>query len=435
MWSGNRDEQRDRGNDNRQQAGDRYRGQRDNAREYDNDRQRSFRGEGRDAWKTHDETARVPGMREHQSGRGIPRDDDRHEYESSRDSYRDSYRSSGRSGNAPSYRDDEEYGERGYNASSGLDDTRDPSRMMGGDNDNGRQSGGRSSGGYGGGYSGGGYGAGDRNREDMRDGFGNRGGYGNADSYQGRDSYGNRGGSQGQNRSGNADSYQSRENYGGSYGNSYGNSYSARGGMQGQDQFADRSYQSRGGSDTQADGYASSGDWMRGRSSNESRFNSDGSPRNQKQSFAGKGPKGWQRSDDRIREEVSEALARDHEIDARDIEVEVKSAEVTLSGIVADRPSKRMAEEVAEGVFGVNDVQNRLRVKRSDDSDAWSSESDADTDKGSQRASSSQSQSGQSPQAGQSASSRSSSSTGTNASTDTHDKKKGTGATTGAATE
>jgi hypothetical protein len=81
------------------------------------------------------------------------------------------------------------------------------------------------------------------------------------------------------------------------------------------------------------------------------------------QSHAGKGPKGWQRSDERLREDVNEALARHPGIDASDIEVRVQGGEVTLTGTVNDRQTKRQAEEVAERVFGAKDVQNQIRVK------------------------------------------------------------------------
>lgn len=83
-------------------------------------------------------------------------------------------------------------------------------------------------------------------------------------------------------------------------------------------------------------------------------------------SHRGKGPKGFKRSDDRIREHVSEILMDHHEIDASDIEVQVKDGEVTLSGTVADRRTKRLAEEVIENLSGVNDVHNGIRVARSE---------------------------------------------------------------------
>ena len=95
------------------------------------------------------------------------------------------------------------------------------------------------------------------------------------------------------------------------------------------------------------------------------------SQRSQKefQSHVGKGPKGWQRSDERIREDVSEALARHPEVDASDIEVKVQECEVTLTGTVTDRDAKRIAEDVVERVFGVKDVQNQIKVKPDNASD------------------------------------------------------------------
>ena len=84
----------------------------------------------------------------------------------------------------------------------------------------------------------------------------------------------------------------------------------------------------------------------------------------QQRSHAGRGPKGWKRSDERIRDDVSEQLERHHEIDASDIEVRVENGEVTLTGSVEDRRAKRMAEDIAESVPGVSEVQNQIRVKR-----------------------------------------------------------------------
>ncbi|ADV68415.1 BON domain-containing protein [Deinococcus maricopensis] len=81
-------------------------------------------------------------------------------------------------------------------------------------------------------------------------------------------------------------------------------------------------------------------------------------------SHRGKGPKGYQRSDDRIREMVSDALEDDHGIDASDIEVMVQNGEVTLTGTVTDRQQKRMAEDCAERVRGVRDVHNQIRVQQ-----------------------------------------------------------------------
>lgn len=77
----------------------------------------------------------------------------------------------------------------------------------------------------------------------------------------------------------------------------------------------------------------------------------------------GKGPKGYKRSDDRIREDVSEILMHDDDLDASDIEVEVRDGVVTLSGEVENRFEKRLAEDCAEMAPGVLDVNNRLLMR------------------------------------------------------------------------
>jgi BON domain-containing protein len=78
----------------------------------------------------------------------------------------------------------------------------------------------------------------------------------------------------------------------------------------------------------------------------------------------GKGPKGYVRSDERIREDVSDRLSDDDEVDASDITVIVKSGEVVLEGTVSDRHSKHRAEDIAESVSGVREVTNHLRAKK-----------------------------------------------------------------------
>ena len=80
----------------------------------------------------------------------------------------------------------------------------------------------------------------------------------------------------------------------------------------------------------------------------------------------GKGPRGFARSDERIKETVCEALSDDEHIDASSIDVEVKSGEVTLSGTVPDRRIKRAAEDLVENLSGVKDVSNQLKVSEED---------------------------------------------------------------------
>lgn len=80
--------------------------------------------------------------------------------------------------------------------------------------------------------------------------------------------------------------------------------------------------------------------------------------------FYGKGPKGYTRSDDRIREDVCDRLSEDDELDASDISVTVSGGEVTLEGNVPDRRSKHRAEDICDSIAGVRDVHNHLRTRK-----------------------------------------------------------------------
>jgi BON domain-containing protein len=77
---------------------------------------------------------------------------------------------------------------------------------------------------------------------------------------------------------------------------------------------------------------------------------------------SGRGPRGYRRSDERIREDVNERLTFDGEVDATEILVRVENGEVTLEGTVGDRHQKRRAEDLAASARGVRDVHNRLIV-------------------------------------------------------------------------
>jgi osmotically-inducible protein OsmY len=80
----------------------------------------------------------------------------------------------------------------------------------------------------------------------------------------------------------------------------------------------------------------------------------------------GKGPKGFQHSDEDIKREVCTTLARHSDIDASNLEVEVKQGEVILTGFVDSRQTKYLVEDVVEDVMFVREVNNQLRVRRED---------------------------------------------------------------------
>lgn len=80
--------------------------------------------------------------------------------------------------------------------------------------------------------------------------------------------------------------------------------------------------------------------------------------------FSGRGPKDYQRSDERIREEICDRMTDDDSLDPSDITIQVTQGEVTLTGTVQSRYQKRRAEDLAEGSSGVRDVTNNIRIAR-----------------------------------------------------------------------
>jgi osmotically-inducible protein OsmY len=139
--------------------------------------------------------------------------------------------------------------------------------------------------------------------------------------------------------------YGGSRGYGGYGGSDYGRGSSGSGGSYGQQQ-GDRGF------------------WDRASDEVSSWFGDDEARRRrERDEHRGRGPKGYTRSDERIREDVNDRLTDDGWLDASDIEIQVSSAEVTLTGHVNSRDEKRRAEDIVEAVSGVKHVQNNLRVK------------------------------------------------------------------------
>ena len=95
--------------------------------------------------------------------------------------------------------------------------------------------------------------------------------------------------------------------------------------------------------------------------------------------YAGRGPKGYKRSDQQILEDACQRLERDGEIDASEIEVSAEDGVIVLRGTVQDRRTKRHAEECVESVYGVRDVMNELRVSTQGNEQSQSSQRSAGT--------------------------------------------------------
>jgi osmotically-inducible protein OsmY len=91
--------------------------------------------------------------------------------------------------------------------------------------------------------------------------------------------------------------------------------------------------------------------------------NSSGRVAEKTSDHRGKGPKSYQRSDERILDDINDRLCDHVFLDASDMEVSVTDGDVILTGSVETRDAKRLAEEIAESVTGVKNVENRLKVK------------------------------------------------------------------------
>jgi len=78
--------------------------------------------------------------------------------------------------------------------------------------------------------------------------------------------------------------------------------------------------------------------------------------------MVGRGPKGYVRSDELIYNDACDSLYRCTDVDASNIEVQVKKGVIFLKGFVQSREQKKMAEYHVESLAGVSDVFNELRV-------------------------------------------------------------------------
>ena len=140
--------------------------------------------------------------------------------------------------------------------------------------------------------------------------------------------------------------YQQRGNYQGNYGNQ-------------------QSYGSQQGGFQQQGGYG----WQE-RGSQQGEYGSQGSSQREGR-YKGVGPRNYQRSDQRIMEDINDRLNDHPYIDASDVQVKVKEGEVILEGTVDSRWAKHHVEDIADEVSGVKDVENRIHIKKN----IWEKES------------------------------------------------------------
>ncbi|HSN69394.1 MAG TPA: BON domain-containing protein, partial [Thermoanaerobaculia bacterium] len=71
---------------------------------------------------------------------------------------------------------------------------------------------------------------------------------------------------------------------------------------------------------------------------------------------AGRGPRGYQRPDERILDDAHDRLERDGWVDATDIELSIDAGEISLRGTVETREMRRRAEAIVDSISGVRHV-------------------------------------------------------------------------------
>lgn len=262
--------------------------------------------------------------------------------------------SSGYAGYDPSGGGVERYGMYGVR-DTGREDDWESGQGYGSQQYGGRQSGGQQYGGYGREQGRRGSGAETWRELEARDRSrrgGNEPGYGGG--YYGSSSSG------GQSYSGGQRAYPGDPGYRQSGTSGYGGS-SGQGGRG----YGLESYESggRGGSQYQS-GYGSQYGQGQQYGQQASQYGQQGQQYGQQQRRRRVGPKGYQRSDERIREDLCERLSDVPMVDVSQVSVEVSGGTVTLTGTVRERHEKFVIEDIADEVFGVNEVHNQIRVTR-----------------------------------------------------------------------
>lgn len=198
------------------------------------------------------------------------------------------------------------------------------------------------------------YGSSQGNRDYDQNRYGDTGNYGSS-SYGGSSAYGDLG----YGNAGYGNEYNRNRGYDENYNEEYGTSSYGYGRRYDRDRDYNGNFNRQGNRDW----------WDKTKDEVSSWFGDDEAERRRRMdkrmgAHRGRGPKGYTRSDERIREDINDRLSDDSFLDASEIDVTVSNGEVTLTGTVENRIDKRRAEDLAEDISGVKNVQNQLRVKQ-----------------------------------------------------------------------
>lgn len=79
--------------------------------------------------------------------------------------------------------------------------------------------------------------------------------------------------------------------------------------------------------------------------------------------YRGRGPRGYQRSPERIFTDVCDRLMESPWVDASHIEVRAEGADILLEGTVHDARERALAADLVADVLGVARVRNHLKLR------------------------------------------------------------------------
>jgi hypothetical protein len=79
--------------------------------------------------------------------------------------------------------------------------------------------------------------------------------------------------------------------------------------------------------------------------------------------YTGYGPKNWKITDEKLKERICEVLLHSFEVDASEIEVDVKDRIVNLKGNISSKGMRRVAEDLVGSIPGVEDVFTQLKIQ------------------------------------------------------------------------
>ena len=109
--------------------------------------------------------------------------------------------------------------------------------------------------------------------------------------------------------------------------------------------------------------HAAYGDHAHGQGGGAGQSQGGWNPAGQMPRAARRAPKSYQRSDERLKEEIYERLINRWDIDSTEVTVQVASGEVTLDGTVPERRMRHDIENLVDDTHGVKEIHNNLRIQ------------------------------------------------------------------------